>query len=258
MYFSQGNLQYIGSAATPYWKFADHQYEYLGATTGQNSNNETVDRDLFGWGTSGINDYTPIANCYEPYSTSNSNSDYKPYGSTSTHLYSNTGKADWGYNAIINGGNEVNQWRTLNRYEWVYLFGTRVTESGIRYAMGNVEGINGIILLPDNWDASNYELTNTNVYYQSSTSFTYYAENTISVEDWANVFEANGAVFLPAAGRRSGTTVFENQVNRLGFYWSSSRYDDTTAFCLYFGTSFTNGHYMRYMGNSVRLVCPVE
>lgn len=30
VYFSQGNLQYIGSAETPYWKFADYQYEYIG------------------------------------------------------------------------------------------------------------------------------------------------------------------------------------------------------------------------------------
>ena len=28
--FSQGNLQYIGSASTPYWKFADKQWETLG------------------------------------------------------------------------------------------------------------------------------------------------------------------------------------------------------------------------------------
>ena len=27
--FSLGNLQYIGSAATPYWKFAEHQYDIL-------------------------------------------------------------------------------------------------------------------------------------------------------------------------------------------------------------------------------------
>ena len=30
VYFSQGNLQYIGSAATPYWKFAEKQWDYLG------------------------------------------------------------------------------------------------------------------------------------------------------------------------------------------------------------------------------------
>ena len=64
--FSQGNLQYIGSAATPYWHFAENQWDYLGTTTGQNSSNENVDRDLFGWGTSG---YNHGAICYQPWST---------------------------------------------------------------------------------------------------------------------------------------------------------------------------------------------
>ena len=48
VYFSQGNLQYIGSASTPYWKFADNQWDVLGTTTGQNSSDENIDRDLFG------------------------------------------------------------------------------------------------------------------------------------------------------------------------------------------------------------------
>ena len=74
--FSQGNLQYIGSASTPYWKFAEHQWDCLGTTTGQNSSDENVDRDLFGWGTSG---YDHGAVCYQPWSTSQTNSDYFPY-----------------------------------------------------------------------------------------------------------------------------------------------------------------------------------
>ena len=49
VYFSQGNLQYIGSAAEPYWQFAEHQWDYLGVN-GQAGGNETIDRDLFGWG----------------------------------------------------------------------------------------------------------------------------------------------------------------------------------------------------------------
>ena len=46
VYFSQGNLQYIGSASTPYWKFAENQWDCLGTTTGQNSSNQNADRDL--------------------------------------------------------------------------------------------------------------------------------------------------------------------------------------------------------------------
>ena len=55
VWFSQGNLQYIGSATTPYWKFANNQYDIFGTTSGQNSSVANVDRDLFGFGTSGWN-----------------------------------------------------------------------------------------------------------------------------------------------------------------------------------------------------------
>ncbi len=65
VYFSQGNLQYIGSAATPYWKFADHQWDYIGDA--QTGTSEMLDRDLFGWGTSG---YNHGAICYQPWSIS--------------------------------------------------------------------------------------------------------------------------------------------------------------------------------------------
>ena len=53
--FSQGNLQYIGSAATPYWKFAESQWDYLGTSNGHKGTDVNVDRDLFRWGASGYN-----------------------------------------------------------------------------------------------------------------------------------------------------------------------------------------------------------
>ena len=93
VYFSQGNLQYIGSASTPYWKFADNQWDILGTTTGQNSDDQNVDRDLFGWGMSG---YTIGFNSYQPWNTSVYNSDYYAYGSYQFNLYEQTGEADWG------------------------------------------------------------------------------------------------------------------------------------------------------------------
>ena len=91
VYFSQGNLQYIGSAATPYWKFAEHQWDYLGTTTSQNSSNQNVDRDLFGWGTSGWNNGNMY---YQPYNTEtnydgNTGYGYGPTDGTSyTYTYS--------------------------------------------------------------------------------------------------------------------------------------------------------------------------
>ena len=242
VYFSQGNLQYIGSAATPYWKFAEHQWDYLGTTTSQNSSNQNVDRDLFGWGTSG---YNHGANCYQPWSTSTSYSDYYVYGNWHYNLYDQTGMADWGYNAIANGGNTENSgWRTLTVDEWDYVINQRGIS--IRWAKATVNGVNGVVLLPDNWTASIYALNNPNG--------GNYTSNTITATDWANVLEANGAVFLPAAGYRDGTSV--GSAGSYGYYWSSSYYGSDGARGVYFYSGYlgTLSSSYRYDGQSVRLV----
>jgi hypothetical protein len=243
IYFSQGNLQYIGSASTPYWKFADNQWDYLGTTTGQSSSDQNVDRDLFGWGTSG---YNHGANCYQPWSTSTNTEDYNAYGSDTYHLYDQTGQADWGYNPISNGGNQANQWRTLTTDEWGYVFNTRSTASGIRYAKAKVNNVNGVILLPDDWNSSTYSLSNTN------TSDASYSSNTITSVQWATLEQA-GAVFLPAAGSRSGTSVY---MGSYGKYWSASCHGSQIAYSVYFYNQNLYPQYdgSRYFGESVRLV----
>ena len=248
--FSQGNLQYIGSASTPYWKFADKQWETLG-NNGQGSTSQNVDRDLFGWGTSG---YDHGAVCYQPWSTSQTNSDYLVYNNRFSDLNSSTGKADWGYNAIRNGGNQENSgWRTLTNSEWTYIIDGRNTASGIRFALGSVNGVDGLILLPDNWDASTYTLNYTNDDYGNFSGF--YA-NTISATDWTTILEANGAVFLPKTVGRDGTSITTN-CN----YWSSTHSDINSAYCVYFGNNyvgFSNSTNDRSTGNVVRLVNPVH
>ena len=65
VYFSQGNLQYQASSNT--WKFAENQYDYVGSTNSNISSTYSGWIDLFGWGTSG---YNHGANCYQPWSTS--------------------------------------------------------------------------------------------------------------------------------------------------------------------------------------------
>ena len=215
VYFSQGNLQYIGSAATPYWKFADNQWDYLG-DNGQGNDSQNVDRDLFGWGTSG---YNHGAVCYQPWSTSKSDSDYDAYGNYNYNLYDQTSMADWGYNAISNGGNAENLWRTLTKDEWTYVFNTRVTSSNIRYAKAIVNGVSGVILLPDDWSTTYYSLNNTN---SISADFYY---NSITAAQWS-ILEKYGAVFLPVAGSRYGTSI--SNVNTYGYYWSASRSDNNS------------------------------
>ena len=244
--FSQGNLQYQASTNT--WCFAENQWDYIGADNHHITDTYSGLIDLFGWGTSG---YDHGAVCYQPWSTSNNNSDYYAYGSDTYNLYDETGQADWGYNAISNGGNtENNGWRTLNQTEWNYLFYNRTTASGIRYAKARVNGVNGVILLPDNWSSSTYSLRNTN-----STDAAY-ASNIISSTQWI-VLEQHGAVFLPAAGYRNGTSV--GNAGSYGYYWSASCHSSSRAYSVYFyGGNLYTSDGNRYYGQSVRLVCPAQ
>lgn len=247
VYFSQGNLQYIGSAAIPYWKFADNQWDYFGTTTGQNSGNQNVDRDLFGWGTSG---YNHGATAYQPWSTSTSNNQYYAYGSYSYNLYNQTGQADWGYNAITNGGNIENSgWRSLTSAELDYIFYSR-DNAALKRAHGSINGVKGMIILPDNWTLP-VQLS----FISGNSAWA----NAYSIDEWMQM-EANGAVFLPAAGLRSGTNV--NNINSNGYYWSSSRRDQTYSFSIDFGNNSLYpqgaGYYVRRNGFSVRLVISVE
>lgn len=248
VFFSQGNLQYIGSDSTPYWKFADNQWDCLGVTTGQNSSDPNVDRDLFGWSTSG---YNHGANCYQPWSTSENTSDYYAYGQYYNNLYDQTGQADWGYNPISNGGNQENQWHTLSRAEWAFVIDTRSTTSGIRYAKATINNVKGVILLPDDWSASTYSLNDTN------TNDASFSSNVITDVDWI-ILEQAGAVFLPVTGGRYGTSV--RYVDIGGYYWSGSYINSSRSCVVNFTDTSLGSQYAnnRYDGFSVRLARGVQ
>lgn len=246
VYFSKGNLQYQASTNT--WQFAANQYDCIGSANSNVSSTYDGWIDLFGWGTSG---WDHGAVCYQPWSTSTNFSDYFAYGSYTYNLNSQTGQADWGYNAISNGSNLPNQWRTLSQDEWYYVFSNRSPLSGIRYAKAVVNGVNGVILLPDNWNPAIHALNNTN---EGGAAF---AVNEITATEWGTM-ESSGAVFLPAAGNRYGTSVFN--VGSLGYYWSSSYGFSEHAYTVHFNSSDLqagNGNY-RYYGRSVRLVRDAE
>jgi hypothetical protein len=70
--------------------------------------------------------------------------------------------------------------------------------------------------------------------------------------------EANGAVFLPAAGYRYGTSV--DDVGSYGYYWSASYDDSYGAYSVYFlsGSLYPSYNLDRILGLSVRLVAPAE
>ena len=262
--FSQGNLQYIGSAATRYWKFADHQFDFIGkGQNGSTANN--IDRDLFGWGTS---NNKPTGDSYyrfyQPWATSTDVIDethtintcgYGPSmdrphptgGVDERNLLVSKG-SDWGANTISNGGS--NSWRTLTMDEWVYLLSTRKDGSGeLLYGEGKVGGcIPGLIILPDDWkwegDVVGFEAS----WEPGQSPWS----NVYSYSEWAKM-EAAGAVFLPAACSRVGTSVYNFGS---GFYWSSSYRNANSSWRLNFQSNkvILDNSGNRPIGFSVRLV----
>lgn len=211
VYFSQGNLQYQASTNT--WRFAEHQYDIVGENYEKLSSSYDGWIDLFGYGTSGWNSDNHI---YQPYS-----SYFWTYD-----LTGNYANADWGvYNKISNGGNKAGLWRTLTYSEWYYLLFSRPHYANL-YSKGRVDGIRGLILLPDDWQISEKDKFTPNGKNWDTNDYT--------VTEWRKL-EAKGAIFLPAAGKgtvserlimvdRDETilTIDVNGQGYEGYYWSST------------------------------------
>ena len=231
--FSKGNLQYTQSTNT--WSFAENQWDYIGTdnvTGGSESSDPAhgdskegtglADKvDLFGWSTSAT---------YFGVSASNSNADYS--GSF----------VDWGTNKI--GNDAPNTWRTLTYNEWEYLLNNRPKASSLQGVV-QVNGVNGLILLPDNW------VCPSGVSFKSG-FHSNYAYQTFTAAEWSKL-EAAGAVFLPVAGDRYGSYV--KHVQHCGYYWSATEYDSSRAYYLCFLSNVARmADFAHYIGLSVRLV----
>ena len=237
--FSPGNLQYTQSTNT--WSFASTQWEVIGTdnvTGGSVSSDPTygdskegtalADKvDLFGWSTSSTNFGVSTFEDYDDYSGS---------------------FVDWGTNRI--GNDAPNTWRTLTYEEWDYLRNGRSNASSLR-GVAQVNGVNGLILLPDNWTCPS-GVTFKSGFYNSYGVDYYAAYQTFTAEQWSKL-ESAGAVFLPAAGYRYGSDV--GAVQYYGHYWSATENDSSRAYYLYFTSDGAFRYYnYRYYGLSVRLV----
>ena len=239
VYFSPGNLQYTQSTDT--WSFASAQWKMIGtdnviggsvstdATYGDSKiGTALADKvDLFGWSTAATN---------FGVSTSQDNSDYS--GSF----------VDWGTNKI--GNDAPNIWRTLTYDEWNYLRWNRTNANDL-CGVAQVNGVNGVIFLPDNWTCP-AGVTFKSGFHSSYGTEYYAAYQTFTADQWSKL-EKSGAVFFPAAGDRGGSDV--NRVQFCGYYWSATEYDSGRVDGLYFASG---GALMslsrRYYGHSVRLV----
>lgn len=235
VYFARGNLQYQASTNT--WRFAEHQFDFVGFDNMKASATYDGWIDLFGWGTSG---YNHGAHCYLPYDMTQDdqyhNSYYNVYGSYEKNLYDGNdmddrGMADWGQaNPISNGGNTVGQWRVLKTTkgwhvggEMEYLLMMRTVNGEAPWAEAKIGYCNtpGLIILPDEWDwDENTELSALQSKWKAgSLGWDNWNSLKYTYAEWA-IMEAAGAVFLPDAYWRSGTGVYS--VSKTGYYWSSS------------------------------------
>ena len=256
VFFAPGNLQATYNGSNWTWAFAANQWEYIGNASGNTkvtatspfiSENGTV--DLFGWVGASNTSWTGVNKFGITSSTSTNN--INGYGNVAYEAM----EAEWNSKnlAITNGGTYA--WRTLTDYEWYYVLSTRkVTvngESKASYGYGNVNGVNGLIILPDCWDGS----IHGGFTYGISAWRNTYTES--STPTWSQM-EAAGCAFLPAAGRRPGTSV--SDAGAQGFYWSSSAHRVDNAYYAYFypGYFAPMNYGPRYWGQSVRLVRPAE
>lgn len=238
--FSKGNLQYTQSTNT--WSFADNQWDYIGTdnVTGGSVSSDPIDGDskkgtaladkvdLFGWTTSTTN-----------FGVSTSTDEENDYlGSF----------VDWGTNQI--GADAPNTWRTLTSEECSYLIYYRTNADDL-FGVAQVNGVNGLILLPDNW------LCPAGVTFKSGEPSEHSVEaygqyQAFTADQWSKL-ESAGAVFLPAAGRRYGSGV--KSVQFYGYYWSATECGSKAVYLYFYSRQVDAvGSHYRYYGQSVRLV----
>lgn len=216
VHFAPGNLFWSEGA----WRMYANAWEYVGNTA--NNTNPTATEgnrlDLFCWGATGLNGVAP--NSATSFYTENVNLE---------------GNNDWGNVELAYNPTGQTGWRTLSKEEWRFLINTR---HNARSKMGfatithtNGLATRGLVLLPDGWilpDGYSFTAAALPDNYKYST-------NIYTEDQWVDMALA-GAVFLPAAGQRSGTVVtnVDNPGNPYsdpysGYYWTSthSTYLDT-------------------------------
>lgn len=226
--FAPGNLQYIPASDT--WLFAANQYDYIGTRNMAGSTfADTI--DLFAWST-----------------------DTDPSTAWGVTLEDNNDLfagnfVDWG-TAIDDG----NTWRTLTANEWEYLRASRKNAKQL-IGIGAVNGTNGIILLPDNWVAPE-GITFKSGYSSQEYSYTAFAEHQSFTEEQWNLMQSAGAVFLPCAGFRLGSSLAYMQLG--GLYWTASPHaaygPRFASYFLFMCDGAGVGYDLRSGGNAVRLI----
>ena len=273
--FAQGNLQaVIGSGPTntynytaSSWKFAVHQWDYIGNAAGNTTFAASSTVDLFGWvGTSATYDTYGLCIQNSSADTSDGSDFAKCYGNKNTDALKN----DWGKLLIVNGGDAPNYgWRTLSKDEWEWLIGpvsspnpgtncrtsSKIGDvTNARWVKARVHSTDGLIIFPDeiSWDTSTMGAAPTVINNQAAA----FATKAFSDAQW-EALETAGCVFLPGAGQRTGKTVGDVGNGR---YWTSTvnNHDDSKALHIAGNEVNMGGIRYRTYGYSVRLVMDVK
>lgn len=222
--FASGNLQY--TISTKKWSFAENQYDTIGSANVVNGALGSK-IDLFGHSSKG--------NAKWGVSISTNDQDY------------NGEFVDWG--TLMIDQYPANTWRTLTVEEWDYVLNNRANATMLK-GLAQVVGVNGLVLLPDNWDMS----LNADFVPGAGGSFASngFDANQLDAEQWQRM-EAAGAVFLPATGTRIGANIYF--FNECCYYWSATSFNSNYAFYINVSASesyMTNNG--RSTGQAVRLV----
>ena len=310
--FSMGNLQYNAVLGTHNvntspittelgtWRFAECQFDVVGDNPGNTDPSATQSGwiDLFGYGTSGWQSSAP---CWRPYDTNYGNGSpnqsalYSPTGNFyANFLNSLTGpyaNSDWGvYNAISNGGNTPNQWRTWQGYNYEdaehpeygvhydetenlftrddlsgretyrFLLTTMTKQGDASMSVSVLNGhmacgttIGGAIVFPDNFSWPTDYLS----VFEAVNVFGSGAE--ITEAQWS-LLEQQGAIFLPAGGYRRGGV---SAAGLYGYYNSATvtNWSAVNSMTIGFGSAQNWLHWSnayRFTGRSVRVVRTIE
>ena len=224
--FTSGNLQY--QCSTKVWRFAPNQWSRIGMNNEKIADDYDGYIDLFGYGTSGVSHLKPYfhrvdGTTYSYYYKYNSSSkNWTKTTATWTHNNANFNSRydnefppftisktnyDLGwYNNI--SGHPQKAFFIWDKDNALYLLNSRSASkingtSNARYAMANVNGINGILLFPDVCtlpsNLSNVSTSNIN---NGSTTAPYNGVTWSSAD-----LESAGVVFLPCAGWRNGKAI---------------------------------------------------
>ena len=165
---------------------------------------------------------------------------------TGTGYQGDASFSDWGTQI---GDGKI--WRTLGADEWKYLFNSRAAST--RYAKATVNKIKGVILLPDTYTHPGGVAALTSI----NTADAAFTANSYNLDAWEKM-ESAGAVFLPAAGCRSGDKLYHFDEDEYCDYWSST--PQASSANAYFAHIINNLVYVDYWngprssGRSVRLV----